>query len=62
MDAALFVLSEKGLKTFHSLDYEFDWLIDWLIRVLRPAQEFYTYMETSMNLIEKKRESWETSP
>ena len=24
-----------------------DWLIDWLFTVLRPAQEFFTYMETS---------------
>jgi hypothetical protein len=23
------------------------WLIDWLFTVLRPAQEFLTYMETS---------------
>ena len=23
------------------------WLIDWLFRVLRPAQEYFTYMETS---------------
>jgi hypothetical protein len=24
-----------------------DWLIDWLFTVLRPAQEYFTYMETS---------------
>jgi hypothetical protein len=26
---------------------EKNWLIDWLFTVLRPAQEFFTYMETS---------------
>jgi hypothetical protein len=25
-----------------------DWLIDWLFIVLRPAQEYFTYMETSL--------------
>jgi hypothetical protein len=23
------------------------WLMDWLFTVLRPAQEYFTYMETS---------------
>jgi hypothetical protein len=27
--------------------YYTDWLIDWLFTVLRPAQEYFTYMETS---------------
>jgi hypothetical protein len=28
-----------------------DWLIDWLFTVLRPTQEFFTYMETSPLLV-----------
>jgi hypothetical protein len=41
--------------SFHSInflmyvlsDWLIDWLIDWLFTVLRPAQEFFTLMETS---------------
>jgi hypothetical protein len=25
-----------------------NWLIDWLFKVLRPVQEYFTYMETSL--------------
>jgi hypothetical protein len=28
-------------------DTNLGWLLDWLFTVLRPAQEFFTYMETS---------------
>jgi hypothetical protein len=29
------------------IGFRIDWLIDWLLTVLRPAQELFTYMETS---------------
>jgi hypothetical protein len=32
------------------LNIDVDWLIDWLFTVLRPAQEFFTYMETSISI------------
>jgi hypothetical protein len=32
---------------FHVLKMIKTWLIDWLFAVLRPAQEYFTYMETS---------------
>ena len=39
-----FVKNEKGNACQFWVE---DWLIDWLFRVLRPAQEYFTYMETS---------------
>jgi hypothetical protein len=41
---------EKDLAlSLNILDFPLpkDWLIDWLFTVLRPAQEYFTYMETS---------------
>jgi hypothetical protein len=37
-----YALNERG-----DIVEENDWLIDWLFTVLRPAQEYFTYMETS---------------
>jgi hypothetical protein len=36
-------------QTLQCLDIEQLRLIDWLLSVLRPAQEYFTYMETSNN-------------
>jgi hypothetical protein len=34
-------------KNTQHTNYKGNWLIDWLFTVLRPAQEYFTYIETS---------------
>jgi hypothetical protein len=40
------VLIDLAVSVFLNNKYYYDWLIDWLF-VLRPAQEYFTYKETS---------------